>query len=138
MGFAKPPKRPVRWRPPPEMMINAPREQLAQAANRARYLRSPYHSRSAPGGPGPSSLIVGRRRFASKCAVTWVPDVAQEALRRAILLGNVSTEWRGIFPRYAWHRDGDTVYQAALSNQELGDYHAYPLESPLEWPKHMK
>ena len=52
--------------------------------------------------------------------------------------GRLSTEWRGIFPRYAWHREGDTVYQAVLSNEELGEYHAYPLESPLEWPKHMR
>lgn len=83
-------------------------------------------------------MVVTRRRFASKCDIKWIPRVAQEALRTAILRGQVSTEWRGIFPRYAWHREGDTVYQAVLSNEELGEYHAYPLESPLEWPKHMR
>jgi hypothetical protein len=47
-------------------------------------------------------------------------------------------EWRGVFPRYAWHKDGEIVYQAVLSNEEQGDYHAYPLEDPQEWPRGMR
>jgi hypothetical protein len=119
------------------MADHLPRDRLVQAANRAEYLRSPYHSRPAPGENDGGPLLAARRRFASKCDVKWVPRAATAALQRAIQDGLVSAEWRGTFPRYAWHRDGDTVYQAVLSNEELGQYHAYPLEDPREWPKGM-
>lgn len=41
--------------------------------------------------------------------------------------------WEGDFPRYAWHRLDDVVYEARLVNQELGHYKGYPLEKD-EWP----
>ena len=47
-------------------------------------------------------------------------------------------DWRGSFPRYTWHHDGQTVYEAFLSNQETGEYHAYPLSEEREWPKGLK
>lgn len=137
MPLVRPPKKPIKWKPPPEMMVDPPHERLVQAANRARYLRSPYHSRAAPGTDF-APLVAGRRRFASKCDVKWVPRAATQALQQAIQNGLVSAEWRGTFPRYAWHRDGDTVYQAVLSNEEQGEYHAFPLEDPREWPKGMR
>lgn len=118
-------------------MAEPDHERLVQAGNRARYLRSPYHSAAAPGTGDGAPSRASRRRFASKCEVKWVPELATEALQQAIRNGMVSAEWRGTFPRYAWHRDGDTVYQAVLSNEDRGEYHAYPLEDAREWPKGM-
>jgi hypothetical protein len=56
-------------------------------------------------------------------------------LKEAIRSGLVSSDWQGDFPRFAWHLAGETLYQAVLSNQVGGDYHAFPLESRDEWPK---
>ena len=96
--------------PSKEMMVDPPRERLIQAANRAQYLRSPYHSTGAPRSGGMDQVTATRKRFASKCDPKWTPDAATEALRIAIGRGWVSTEWQGLFPRYAWHREDDTVY----------------------------
>jgi hypothetical protein len=72
---------------------------------------------------------------ASKCPSWWDLIGATRALKEAIRIGCVSAEWRGGFPRFAWYMDGETLYEAALSNQDNGEYHAYPLESRNEWPK---
>jgi hypothetical protein len=129
---------PLKRKPPKEMMdttTGEPTEQQSQAAARAEYLSSEYHR---PAGSAMGSRTAVRNRFASKCDPKWTLETATLALKSAILQGRVSTECRGIFPRYAWHQDGDTVYQAVLSNEEQGHYHAYPLESSEEWPKGMR
>ena len=79
-----------------------------------------------------------RHTFSSICDPKWTLETATEALRRAIQAGLVSEEWKGDFPRYAWHREDAIVYQAFLSNETLGEYHAYPLEDDHEWPKGMR
>ena len=73
---------------------------------------------------------------ASKCPPKWDRDAATRALREATRAGRVSAEWDANFPRFVWHLDveGETLYEARLSNRELGEYHAYPLEDPREWP----
>lgn len=53
---------------------------------------------------------------------------------KAIELGNVGAPFEGSgFPRYVWCRQGDSVYEARLVNQELGQYKGYPLKAE-EWP----
>src|SRR4051812_48983507 len=91
----------AKMKPPKEMMVDPPQERLVQAANRAQYLRSPHHSTGAPGSGGMDRVVATRRRFASKCDPKWTPSAATDTLRQAIGWGWVSTEWRGIFPRYA-------------------------------------
>lgn len=76
--------------------------------------------------------------YAAKCESHWTKPMATRALRNAILAGNVSNDWRGGFPRYVWHVEGELVYEAVLSNQDQGHYHAYPLESRHEWPSGLK
>ncbi len=39
----------------------------------------------------------------------------------------------GRFPRYVWYKDGSTVYEGRLVNQETGEYKGYPLDEE-EWP----
>lgn len=55
-------------------------------------------------------------------------------LRDAVSRGNVGHYWEGNFPRYVWYRDGETVYEARLTNREKGEYKGYPLEES-EWPE---
>lgn len=107
-------------------------EALLRAAEAARYVSNPYHR--PPGSPMGPSL---HRPFphASKCPSSWDLIAATRALKEAIRVGCVSIEWRGEFPRFAWHLDDQTLYEAVLSNQVSGEYHAYPLESRSEWPK---
>lgn len=108
---------------------------LEKAANGARYTGSPYHRlpSSRLGKPASRQWPV-----ASKCDSEWTQEAATNALRAAIRAGSVSEDWKSGFPCIAWHKQGDTLYEARLSNSGLGEYHAYPLESPLEWPSNIK
>ena len=49
-------------------------------------------------------------------------------LREAVSEGCVSAALEGDFPRYAWKRFGDQVYEARLSNSGLGQYKGYPIK----------
>ena len=57
----------------------------------------------------------------------------QEWLRRAFKVHCVGSPWEGDFPRYAWSKVGDVVYEARLVNRGLGQYKGWQLE-PEEWP----
>jgi hypothetical protein len=59
--------------------------------------------------------------------------MAAGRLRDAITRNQVSDLTEGGFPRYVWHREGDTMYEARLVNSSLGQYKGYPLH-PDEWP----
>lgn len=103
---------------------------LATAADKARYAPSEYHCRLPDGRPRRL-----RAKPASVCQRTWAVPDATEALRVAIVRGHVSDVWEDDFPRYAWHRDGETIYEARHTRGPTGSYHAYPIEeseAPLE------
>ena len=56
---------------------------------------------------------------------------ARHAVRgpgRTISDGSVSAVLDGDFPRYAWKRVDDRVYEARLSNAGLGQYKGYPIK----------
>ncbi len=55
-------------------------------------------------------------------------------LRTAIAKGAVGGPWEGEFPRYAWYKTRDTVYEARLVNRTQGTYKGYGLLR-TEWPK---
>ena len=101
---------------------------LSTAAERARYDASPYHCRLEGGSP-----VRHRVKPATPCPHRWRTDDANSALRRAITLGFVSQAWEDGFPRYAWLREGDMVYEARHTRGPLGTYHAYPID-PVEAP----
>lgn len=103
---------------------------LPSLAARAVYVGSSEH-KSRPSFAGPPKL----RADASKCD-PGLADVAELTtwLRASISDGHVGTPWEGDFPRYAWHKRGNVVYEARLVNQELGQYKGYPLE-PGEEPE---
>ena len=42
--------------------------------------------------------------------------------------GQVGALWEGGFPRYVWHREDDTVYEARQGAAGSGEYHGYPLK----------
>ena len=108
---------------------------LKNAATHAVYESSPYH-RPAGSSMGPPAA----RRYpnASKCDVEWTQQTATRALRDAMAAGRVSKGWEGRWPRYAWHLHGDVLYEARLSNNEAGAYHAYPLEDRRQWPSNFR
>jgi hypothetical protein len=108
---------------------------LAAAAERARYTGSPYHR---PPGSKMGQSAGRSYPHASKCDPIWTAEMANRALKNAIRRGLVSEEWRNDLPRYAWHLEDDTVYEAVLTNQGTGEYHAYPLSEEQEWPKDLE
>lgn len=111
--------------PPPEG------KNLDATARKATYIGSPEHKNtpSFAGHPRP-------RADAAICDLNLAQQKAriQKWLRTAIRQGSVSAFWEGDFPRYVWHRQGETVFEARLVNQINGQYKGYPL-NPEEWPQ---
>lgn len=80
---------------------------------------------------GPGAL----RSDATPCPRDVSRDRAEGWLREAIAAGHVGAPWSDqLYPQYAWYRDGDTVYEARVTNATQGAYKGYPLE-PSEWPR---
>lgn len=98
---------------------------LAQVAERCRYVGSPYH-KNAPGFAGEQ---LGHRPDASICPhhLATRPDVVESWLRNAVTAGRTGT-WENGFPRYVWHREDETVFEARQGSPGSGTYHGYPLE----------
>ncbi|MBI9085439.1 MAG: hypothetical protein JEZ11_17720 [Desulfobacterales bacterium] len=104
---------------------------LENVALRVRYIGSPEH-KNAPS-------FAGRLRPRADATIcdSELNDRQGELtawLQEAIRAGQVGGPWEGVFPRYAWYRQEDVVYEARLVNRELGDYKGYALEKD-EWPK---
>jgi hypothetical protein len=103
---------------------------LAELASRARYVGSPEH-KSAPSYAGPPKP----RGDASCCDQSLNQDQLRVNcwLKKALRRGAVGAPWEGDFPRYVWHRQGEVVYEARLTNRVAGEYKGYPLLQD-EWP----
>jgi hypothetical protein len=54
-------------------------------------------------------------------------------LRRAIVAGCVD-EFKKDFPSRVWAFINDTLHEARLHNEQLGEYHGFPLEFAEQWP----
>ncbi len=79
---------------------------------------------------GPGAL----RSDASACPRGVTREQAEGWLRQALADGHVGAPWSGQpYPQYAWFRSGSDVFEARLSNAELGWYKGYPLDES-EWP----
>jgi len=61
-------------------------------------------------------------------------DQLTEWLRTAIAKGVVAVPWEGEFPRHAWYKTRDIVYEARLVNRTQVTYKGYGLLRD-EWPK---
>jgi hypothetical protein len=103
---------------------------LEAVAEEVTYVGSPEHKR-APSFAGPPSP----RSDASICDNRFLEMQAEltEWLKESIRRGAVSAPVEGGYPRYAWFREGDVVYEARLVNRGQGTYKGYPLERS-EWP----
>lgn len=60
-------------------------------------------------------------------------DKLVHALRQAIRGGFVG-EFRGGFPERAWAWVNGVLHEARLTNERTGDYHAFPVDDPLQYP----
>lgn len=97
---------------------------LAQVAAACHYVGSVYH-KDRPGFAGTPH----RRPDASLCpgGLAKRQGRIEGWLREAVRVGRTGA-WDGGFPRYVWHREGDTVFEACQGPPGSGAYHGYPLE----------
>lgn len=120
-------KRPLRRRvTPPDPQVD-----MAAIAERVSYVGSAEH-KDAPSFAGRQSP----RKDASICDRELSQDIelVTNWLRTAIRRGVIGGMFEGDFPRYVWHREGDTIYEARLVNRTNGEYKGYPLNK-TEWPE---
>ncbi len=96
---------------------------LAAMAEKVTYVISAEHKDYLTSA-GPGNL----RSDASACPRGLNFDEVTEWLREAVREGAFSAALEGEFPRYAWKRIGDQVYEARLSNSGLGQYKGYPIK----------
>ena len=97
---------------------------------RVRYVGSTEHK------DGPSFAGTPRPRAdATICDPAFADrlDDIQRWLRNAFEVRCFGGPWEGSFPRYAWCKVGDTVYEARLINRGLGQYKGWQLDRE-EWP----
>jgi hypothetical protein len=122
---------PRRKRPQPRQVVDPPADtNLAEVAERVSYVGSPEHK------DGPSFAGQPRPRAdASICErqLTEDRELITQWLREAIRRGATGGIWESGFPRYAWHKEAGSVYEARLVNSGLGEYKGYPLNE-TEWP----
>lgn len=99
-------------------------------AARARYTGSAEH-KGHPSDLGPPAL----RSDATPCEPARTRNVERntEALREGIRRGCVGAEFEGDFPRFVWTWIEGALYQARLTNRELGTYKGWRIE-PIEHP----
>ena len=101
-------------------------------AARASYGGSPEHKDTitSAGMPRPrGDASICPREYNDMALVTdW--------LRSAIRAGSTGEPWEGGYPRYVWHQEGGTVFEARLVNRGNGSYKGYPL-SDHERPLHL-
>jgi hypothetical protein len=117
----------IRDRVPPPVGVD-----LTELAAQATYIPYAVHKIHHVPGTAPS-----RRSDATPCPIEVTLAEAQTWLRDAITVGDVGGSWDGKpYPRYVWTRIEERVFEARLSNQELGQYHGYPIDRQ-EWPKWM-
>lgn len=121
---------PSRNRSTPRQIDPPEDKNYTRLSKHVMYIGSPEHKRH-PSFAGPPSP----RPDASLCP----PDFkdAQEQLtgwlQHAIQQKAVGSYWEGDYPRYAWYKDGETVYLARLVNRVQGQYKGFPIERS-EWP----
>lgn len=103
---------------------------LDEIAKVVRYTGSVYHKTTASF----TGQIPRPRPDATICPDELAGRQAdiQKWLRNAILNGHFGADWRQGFPHHVWHREGDTIFEASITNTGLGEYHGYPLESDAE------
>ncbi|MGO9469324.1 MAG: hypothetical protein ACLQVF_34810 [Isosphaeraceae bacterium] len=102
----------------------------AQVADRVTYTGNAVH-KSYPSPAGPPALRADKAKCDRYAQEQWPRLLA--ALRIAIRAGIVS-EFRGAFPARAWVWINDVLHEARLSPGGTGDYHGFPLNSPLQYP----
>ncbi len=106
---------------------------LHALARSVKYVGSPEH-KDFPSFAGRPAL-----RADASCCPREIRDVEMVTgwLRSAILRGAAGAPWEGGFPRYVWHREGDTVFEGRLVNRGDGSYKGYPLGED-EWPRSIR
>ena len=107
-----------------------PNTDLNDLANRVTYVGSPEHK------DFPSFAGQPKRRSDASICPRHIRDAetVTEWLRAAIRRGVTGSPWENGFPRYAWHKQEHTVYEARLINRGNGEYKGYPLNDD-EWPR---
>jgi hypothetical protein len=107
-------------------------EKRQALAARAKYVGSPEHkgSPSFAGAPRPrADATICPDEFHDK------RELLESWLKSAIGSGRIGPPLEGEWPRYAWHRQGDALFEARLTNRRAGEYKGYALNSRSEWPK---
>lgn len=105
------------------------KKQLAQLAEKVRYVGNPDHKRN----PGDYGLEPPSRPRLGKSLCDTMGNLlhaqAQSMLQQGIARGCISAQEENGWPRIVWAVLDNSVLEARLDNAHQGTYHGYPLES---------
>lgn len=105
----------------------------SEIATRVRYVPSGEH-KAHPSPQGTWTVAIQSDK--SKCdnypPAVW--NLIQRALEDAIKHECTGAEFRGDFPARAWAFVNDILHEARLTNEQTGEYHAFPLDDSKHHP----
>lgn len=115
-------RKPTRHRDNPKVRrrLPPPRDvDVCRVAENCRYVGSPYHRRGR---------AIHRRPDATLCPEHLSNDNQRvEGWLRASVRAGQTGPWEQGFPKYVWHVEADTIYEARQGAPGSGEYHGYPL-----------
>lgn len=101
-----------------------------EVASRVTYAGSALH-KTYQSPAGPPAYRADKAKCDEYPRAAW-PQL-EEALRNAIRAEMVDV-FRGEFPGRAWVWINNVLHEARLTNQDVGDYHGFPLNDPRNYP----
>jgi hypothetical protein len=105
-----------------------------EVADRVRYVGSPEHKTyPSPAGQPRWRTRSDKARCDRFAEADW--PVLEQALRDAIRTPCVDKEFRGDFPARVWAFINGILHEARLTNQMNGEYHGFPVEHELQYPR---
>ncbi len=105
--------------------------ECARIAALATYRGNPVH-KSYPSPAGPPALRADEAKCDRFEREHW--PLLTEALRAAISAGCINDDFRQGFPSRAWAFINGVLHEARLTSPGLGDYHAFPIDDPVQYP----
>lgn len=132
----KPPKS-LRYNRNRKIADSVDHARLLEIAQSVCYTGNPVHKKN-PGdyNLSPPSNPLPHKSLCDKTGV-FTKSTALKILRESVIRGLISDQMRGGFPAIIWGVANGIAVEARLDNEQLGTYHAYPMQEGDPFSTHI-